>query len=342
MKLICYNPRMNSSSPWVSASAALILLALTGCGGNARHDLLIAQKRGRGADRDNAAPSTVGIRYTLRAEKTWQLNPPNGERFDASGLLLTPEGNLLTVSDRGPSLYQIQLQENTNAANILLLPKLFTREQLAGSAGENLSRFDVEGIGRDEQGRLYICEESHRWIFRADPRRDHVELLKIDWSPVQKYFDAVDLNASFEGVAAGKGRLYVANERQRCRIIVVDLKTLGIIDDFSVRPSASHARDLHYSDLCWFDDALFVLLRESRRVLKIDPESHRVLVEYNFSEMESGPEVLYRTRYPTGTMEGLAVDREFIWIVTDNNGLGRARYPRDLRPTLFKCRRPDR
>jgi hypothetical protein len=44
--------------------------------------------------------------------------------------------------------------------------------------------------------------------------------------------------------------------------------------------------------------------------------------------------------YPT--MEGLAVNRDFIWLATDNNGLGRMRYPKDLRPTLFRCRRPDR
>jgi len=74
-------------------------------------------------------------------------------------------------------------------------------------------------------------------------------------------------------------------------------------------------------------------------VLAIDPKDHRVLAEYNFKEMEREPEVLYRSLYPTGQMEGLAVDRDFLWLVTDNNGTGRARYPNDIRPTLFKCRR---
>lgn len=41
-------------------------------------------------------------------------------------------------------------------------------------------------------------------------------------------------------------------------------------------------------------------------------------------------------------MEGLAVNRDFIWLVTDNNGLGRVRHREDLRPTLFQCPRPDR
>ena len=31
--------------------------------------------------------------------------------------------------------------------------------------------------------------------------------------------------------------------------------------------------------------------------------------------------------------------KEFLWLVTDNNGTARAKYPNDTRPTLFKCRR---
>jgi hypothetical protein len=97
-----------------------------------------------------------------------------------------------------------------------------------------------------------------------------------------------------------------------------------------------------YSDLSWFENALFVLLRESRCVLKVDPTNYAVLAEYDFREVERHPEAAYYTRYPTGVMEGLAVDRDAIWLVTDNNGLGRIRAPRDPRPTLFKCLRPDR
>ena len=168
-----------------------------------------------------------------------------------------------------------------------------------------------------------------------------MELLAIDLSPVQKYFHSTDRNASFEGIAIGDGRLYVANERKRGRIIAVDLATLQVVDDFSVQPHGSNARDVHYSDLCWFEDSLFVLLRESRCVLKVDPKRRRVLAQYDFGQMESAPGKVYHTRYPTGTMEGLAVDRDYLWLVTDNNGLGLVSVPSDARPTLFVCRRPD-
>jgi len=289
------------------------------------------------------AESASSRRYTLRAEATWQINLPSAQPFDASGLLLLPDGRLLTHNDRAASIYEIQFLPETNSAKLLRLTNIFSAAQLAPFAKEKVGRYDAEGLARDEQDRIYLCEESNRWILRYDSQSREVERLKIDWSPVQKYFTAADPNASFEGIAAGNGRLYVANERNRGRIIVVDLKTLAVIDDFAVGPgTAANAHDVHYSDLSYCEDALFVLLRHSRCVLKVDPKSHDVLAEYSFQELETNPDVVYRTLLPTGAMEGLAVDREFIWLVTDNNGLARLRYPKDTRPTLFKCRRPDR
>jgi hypothetical protein len=288
-----------------------------------------------------AEPPAAPPRFTLRSEKYWQLNLPNGERFDASGLVLMPDGELLTVSDRGAGLYRICFLSGTNAADLSRIPDCFTPEQLAPFAAEKVDRWDCEGVTRDEHGRLYICEEANRWIMRWDPKTKRVERLDIDWSPVRKYFHPTDRNASFEGIAVGGGKLYVANERQRGRIIVVDLGTLKVEREFQVSLSTSQARDTHYSDLCWFEGELWVLLRESSAVLKVDPVKETVLAEFSFGEMERQREVVYNSRVPTSTMEGLAVDAEFIWLCTDNNGEGRWSAPQDKRPTLFKCKRPD-
>lgn len=319
---------------------AVSLWTLAGCG-----DEVTSGARGA---RKSAAPSKGAAApdptaawpvYRLRAAQSWQLTSPNGQRFDASGLALTPNGELLTVNDRGPSLYRIDFQPNTNAAMLTELSTCFTAAQLRPFAHEKGNRYDTEGIALDEQQRIYICEEADRWVLRCDPVKGAVERLAIDWTPVRKYFDSGDPNASFEGIAAGQGRLYVANERQMGRIIVVDLASLRILDDFSVRPKGSNARDVHYSDLCFFDGVLYALLRESYCVLAVNPADHRVLAEYNFRDTERDPQVLYRSLFPTSQMEGLAVDKDFIWLVTDNNGTPRARYPSDIRPTLFKCPR---
>src|SRR5436309_7939111 len=103
-----------------------------------------------------SAPSP---RHVLEAVHTWQLNLPNGERFDASGLFLVPNGDLLTVSDRGPSVYRIQFLPNANAAELVKLPGCFTPEQLAPFAAEKAGQYDCEGVAQAELGRIYLCEE---------------------------------------------------------------------------------------------------------------------------------------------------------------------------------------
>src|SRR5438876_7928305 len=207
-------------------------------------------------------------RFVLAGAQTWQLNSPNGERFDASGLSLTSGGELLTVSDRGPSVYRIQFAANTRAADLVAVPDCFTAQQLAALAPGKVARYDIEGITQDERARIYLCEEANRWILRWNPASHTVEGLVIDWSPVQKYFSAADPNASFEGVAVGGGRLYVANEREAERIIVVDLAKLKVVDDFQVRSSVASFWGPHYSDLCWFRGELYVLMREDHVILR--------------------------------------------------------------------------
>src|SRR5262249_18392777 len=84
----------------------------------------------RGAAQAGTAITTAWPRYVLRAEQTWQLNLPNGQAFDASGLLITREGEILTINDRGPTLYRIRFPTNSTAADLIALPDCFTQAQL--------------------------------------------------------------------------------------------------------------------------------------------------------------------------------------------------------------------
>jgi hypothetical protein len=277
-------------------------------------------------------------RYELTADGFWHLNAPRGIPFDASALLLRTNGDLWTLSDRGPTPYRIERRTDTHVADLVAVPGIFTSEQLKQFASQKRSRYDSEGLAQDEQGRIYLSEETDRWILRFDPRSNSVERLNIDWTSVRRHFYALDPNASLEGVAFGGGRLYVANERQAGRIIVVDPKTWKVLDDFSVRLANSQALDTHYSDLCWFDESLFALLRDNRCILQIEPKSHRVLAEFSYAQAERGSEFAYLGAY--AVMEGLAVERDFFWLVTDNNGEARRKDPKDTRPTLVRFRRP--
>jgi hypothetical protein len=278
-------------------------------------------------------------RYRLLAEKSIRLNSPLKQQFDASGLLITPTGEMLTQrNNRDSLLYRIEFLPGDAEANLVPLPGCFSTNRLRELAQDNHG-FDCEGIAQDAQGRYYLCEERRRWILRCDPKSGQTERLPIDWSPVQDYFSSVDSNASFEGIAIGNGRLYVANERSSPLIIVVDLNSLRVKKKFVVYPTKASFFGTHYSDLSWFENKLWVLCRQHRVVLKVDPDSQKVLAEYDYGDLEES--LGYRTGLPVGIMEGLAIDSTSIWLVTDNNGDPRGRTGHDIRPTLLRCARPD-
>jgi len=290
-----------------------------------------------------ASMNDPGFRsYTLTAERVWQMNLPHKQRFDASGLFLEKSGDLLTESDQQIGVYRVRFHAGDDSVDLERIPDCFTPSQLSPYAAEKVDRYDCEGVTEDDQGRIYLCEEANRWILRWDPQSKSVQRLDVDWRPVQKYFSR-DRNAAWEGIAIHGKTMYVANERKKGRLIAVDLDTLKVTDSFRVPASHSIWYEPHYSDLCWFDGALYALMREDHVILKIDPATHLVLAEYNFAQMENDPEVAYHKVVPlvVGVMEGLAVDRNHFWLCTDNNGLSRKKYPGDTRPTLFQCRRPD-
>jgi streptogramin lyase len=279
-------------------------------------------------------------RHVLRAAQTWHLDPPDGARFDASALLIQPDGSLLTVNDKVPGIYRIGFGKD-GTARLTAIPGALTPPQLAPFASAKHGPYDCEGLARDDDGRIYICEEGDRWILRFDPKAGSVERLPIDWSPVKRWSSS-DRNASFEGIAVGGGVLYVANEREVGRIITVDLATMKVVDSFQVTPIGNPARDVHYSDLGWADGELWVLCRESRCVLRVDPRTRRVLAQFDYLELETSRPNAYAHPYPYGFVEGLAVDPENIWLVVDNNGFPRVADAADRRPTLWRCPRPDR
>ena len=272
--------------------------------------------------------------FTLTADATWQLDVK--ERFDASALAFH-DRKLITVNDRDGVFYDLTLQSNSVAK--LKRLDLFPKAKLSQLAPKKASRFDLEGISKDSHGNLYVSEETQRLVFKSSPDGKTIEAFAFDWSPVKKFLSN-DPNASLEGIAIAGNLLYLANERSSPRIVVIDLPTRKIVDSFFVDSEGFAFGGPHYSDLAFFEDRLFVLNRNNRCILEVDPEKKRVLAEYNFAQMELAEDFAYRSDYPTGAMEGLAIDAEHFWLLTDNNGKARFKHPQDTRPTLFRCKRP--
>jgi len=196
---------------------------------------------------------------------------------------------MLTVNDKETGLFEIQFPSSGTEAVLVpyagLSPSLF--EPL--TPGRDLP-WDVEGIGIDSTGALYLSEEHSRWILKQSAPGKPLERLPIDWSPASRWFSKTDRNASFEGVAVGDRFLYVANERDTGRILEVDRKTLRVVSDFQPRPPGASGDDIHYTDLCWFDGELWALCREHRRVLCINPHPCRAALLQLFSD-RNGPQV---------------------------------------------------
>jgi hypothetical protein len=107
--------------------------------------------------------------------------------------------------------------------------------------------WDVEGIGIDSTGALYLSEEHLRWILKQSAPGKPLERLSIDWSPASRWFSKTDRNASFEGVAVGDRFLYVANERDTGRIFEIDRTLQGISS--GSRP-VEHVAHLNIENVC--------------------------------------------------------------------------------------------
>jgi hypothetical protein len=280
----------------------------------------------------------VAAERRLTVGEAWTLQPPAG-RFDASALLRSRDGRLLTVNDKEPGLFEIRFTAGNDVAQLAPVDSTPPRLFQPLSVGRQFP-WDLEGLAQDRDGALYFSEENYRWILRQAAPGAPIERLNIDWSPVSKWFSGTDRNASFEGIAVGDGILYVANERDVGRIIEVDLKTLRVVGDFHVAPPGVTTSDVHYTDLCWFDGELWVLCREHRRVLRVNPKSHTVLESFSYFEIEMDGRYAYRHLLPYGFFEGLSVDADNIWLLIDNNGFFRRTDATDARPQLFRCPRP--
>lgn len=277
--------------------------------------------------------------FELKAAQIWRLDCGNPKRFDASALQRMKDGTWITIDDKTTRLFRIDLDGDRGR----LVPtehEFLPKRSGHLPAGKSEPRPDPEGLAVDEAGLVYICEESQRQIFRYDPVAKLAERLEIDWTPVKRWFSA-DVNASWEGIAVGSGKLFLANERSRGRIVVVDLATLKVERDFQVSPPGVQASDVHYSDLCWHAGELWVLCRESRCVLRVDAAMERVLAAFDYEAIERDPQNAYAHPFPYGFVEGLYVDADNIWLAVDNNEFYRVADKNDRRPQLWRCPRPD-
>ena len=271
---------------------------------------------------------------SLVLEQSWRLDGARG-RFDGSGIERADDGELLVVRDSELAVYAVRFQANRPSAALV-------RHARYAAPLEKLDlgvkRFDMEGLAIDEKGILYACDEYARRVLRFTTK-GVINSLPLDLAGASEFFSKTDRNASFEGIAIGGDRLYLANERGQGRILELDLRSGKLLNSFNLRTGLTAWPDTHYSGLDWDKGRLFALLREERAVIEVDPEARRIKRILRYHDVEYHPEHRYQTRVPfAGVMEGLLVEDDVVWLLSDNNGLGRFADKSDSRPTLFRCR----
>ena len=275
---------------------------------------------------------------TLEIVASWRLQSPVG-RFDASGIERSPEGELLVVRDAELAVYAVRFGDDDSEATLVKHGRYSVPK---ADLNVGPTRFDVEGLAFDDDGVLYACDEYARRVLRFTAR-GLIDSLPINLDSVASYFSETNVNASFEGIAIGGGKLYLANERSKGRLIELDLATGQTLGSFECRTGTSIWPDPHYSGLDWHNGRLYALMREEQSILEINPSDRSVTRVLRYHDIEFAKDHRYRTLVPlSGVMEGVLIEGETIWLLTDNNGQGRYADQADRRPSLFKCRIADR
>ncbi len=304
----------------------------------------------------------------LSLKKAWTLQPPSSGRFDPSGLVYWPPSHsLLTVDDKlhQVKIFSIPLKHSRSLVDVKSV-RLFFHSRVAVKRpmsdvwrGYRLG-LDLEAITSCGSS-LWVAAEQTRTLIRIEPStgvathhtlnlREYGKTSALDRHPMPGM--SRDHNASFEGLACDEKhkRLYVIQERQPRLILQVRLpitfrhnQVLKIVDHFDLPSFHLPHRygqvdsEPDFSGAAMNGKSLYVLYRNARLILKVDPIQHKLM---DVRSYHHAVKHLYRLSKPFGLAEGIVVRGHRIWIALDNNGKPRWGRRNDRRPVLLEFARP--
>lgn len=282
------------------------------------------------------APQT----FHVKPLRHWEihLSTPSPVALNPSGIVQESD-SWLVVSDKKehPHLYRLV----ADGAAFRAEPFLPLRPP------EALGASDLEGLARC-RGRFWIAEEAGGAIIEVDSQGAAVSHpLDLNAVHAQRSFAPASgtKGAGLEGIACDEtGSLYVANERQYRMIYVVDPATFKVTDFFDVPggwnlPRFEGTTPVYpdFADLYFEAPFLYALQRNDRLVLKIDPAAKRLVAVLNLRFKETD---FYDDRSPFGMAEGLAMTKDGIFILLDNNDTPLKNRPTDASALLLEFKRP--
>jgi hypothetical protein len=259
--------------------------------------------------------------------------------FEPSGLAFVDD-KLVTVSDKDDStVYQIVL----GATSASLRPFVtFTAPVDDGPA------LDLEGIAVDTDGSLLLASEGRCRVLRVD-RTGTAQWVTPSLQAIGRRAGLFQKhNAGLEGIARlPHGSLLLAAEREPRGLVEIPPSGDSSRAESWATPHSRYlvpaGRNEDFADLAVIDRDVYALERNSHLVVRIERQNDGWVEgpAWSYARTEDDPRFAYRgSRY--GMAEGLAFDREHVFVVMDNNYLARASAPTDRRPQLFVFRRPPR
>ena len=263
--------------------------------------------------------------------------------FQPSGLLLQGD-HLLTVSDKHDhDVFEI-VQGQPNAT---LRTFVSFSPQTEGSL-----ECDFEGIARDVDGAFLLASEAELRVLRVEST-GRVSWITPSLATVGRGAGLFQKrNAGLEGIARlPDGRLLLAAERAPRGLVELPAKRNAVETSSDTRVWAmpdgiypvAPGRECDFADLATADGEVYALERNSHLVVRLERTTDRweEREAWSYARTENDARFSYRdSRY--GVAEGLAIDRDHVYIVTDNNRLPRTADPDDHRPQLFVFARPAR
>jgi hypothetical protein len=297
--------------------------------------LFIAGCTSRAVSPPGPAPSVHPVELHLERSLSIEI----GDDFQPSGLVLRGE-RLLTVSDKDDTaVYEIVLGE---AAATLRTFVSFTPPAV------DPPTLDLEGITLGSDQALLLASETHFRVLRVEPSGNaswmtpSLEAVGHGAGLFQKR------NANLEGILRlSDGRLLLAAEREPRGLVELPANAEVSGARAWSMPESKYpvpaGRNADFADLASADGDIYALERSSHLIVRLERTENRweEREAWSYARTENDPRFAYGdSRY--GVAEGLAIDRDHVFLVTDNNRLARAGDPNDRRPQLFVFTRPAR
>lgn len=245
-------------------------------------------------------------------------------KLQPSGLSFI-EGKLIALNkNEDTALYELTPQKDHY--EVKPWKKLILSDSIRGQKKFPL---DLEGL-TSCNGDLYITDNRDRFIYEV--KGSSLELSKYAIDPsfftdqINNVFSNIP-NAGFKGVACdGKNKLlYVFNDRQYRRIFEISIKDFHINNSYDV-PSGSNLPKIDnsieifpdFSDAAFENGHLYVIYRNDFKILKIHTKTKSIVADLSYPNESQ----FYDSRsYPFGMAEGIALDKNYIYLSIDNNGM---------------------